>query len=391
MQLTVKDVLSLLKENQVKLIAGRGGLKNIVFSANIMDSPDIRNWARKGDIVLTTGYIAKDSPALMLDIVKDLHAMGIAALGIKTKRFMSDLSEEIMAFADEQGFPVFEIPNSVSLADIMNYIVSVTNQRSYEQNLQKRSLFQILLNENISESDLGQVFLMAPNLRNQYFYECWLIHVDMATPLELTRITELVQSFLAANKPLSMVAEKSGRILVLAISVTDFQYTSHPAPLLYAFLKKHYTRLPITLDIGISVQSLKSVYKSYRTARGSHRINRSLDRTNCVSFPYESLPYLMLHNSPEAESLLKVHGQVFEKLEKEDPELLKTLEAYLENQQRLRETADALFIHRNTLSNRIEKIQTLTGLDFENHELMFSIRLAFRTFRILHTRSEEGY
>lgn len=45
--------------------------------------------------------------------------------------------------------------------------------------------------------------------------------------------------------------------------------------------------------------------------------------------------------------------------------LLATLHAYLSNDRRVRETADALFIHRNTLRYRLERIESLLGVDLE--------------------------
>ena len=47
-------------------------------------------------------------------------------------------------------------------------------------------------------------------------------------------------------------------------------------------------------------------------------------------------------------------------------ELCKTLITYLENERNLTETARLLFIHRNTLSNRIEKIQEIADINLDD-------------------------
>ena len=45
--------------------------------------------------------------------------------------------------------------------------------------------------------------------------------------------------------------------------------------------------------------------------------------------------------------------------------LLQTLRCYLDNQCNHRMTAEKLFIHRNTLTLRLERITQLTGVQFE--------------------------
>ncbi len=62
--------------------------------------------------------------------------------------------------------------------------------------------------------------------------------------------------------------------------------------------------------------------------------------------------------------------------------LLTTLYCYLTNDRNVRKCAQALFVHRNTLLRRIEKINTLLGVDINNctddekHHILFSTMIA---------------
>jgi carbohydrate diacid regulator len=49
-------------------------------------------------------------------------------------------------------------------------------------------------------------------------------------------------------------------------------------------------------------------------------------------------------------------------------EMQKTVEKFFENSLNLSEAARNLYIHRNTLIYRLEKIQKITGLDLRNFE-----------------------
>lgn len=132
MHLLIKDVLRLFQDKSVSLAAGSAGLENTVLSVNIMDAPDIVNWVKSGDLILTTAYIAKDDPILQERLIRDLVASGAAGLGIKTKRFLPEIPDIIKKVADELNFPILDLPLNLSLAEIMNPIISsIANKQSY--------------------------------------------------------------------------------------------------------------------------------------------------------------------------------------------------------------------------------------------------------------------
>lgn len=71
--------------------------------------------------------------------------------------------------------------------------------------------------------------------------------------------------------------------------------------------------------------------------------------------------------------------QELEKYDHEnDTELVPTLLNYLQHDGNLSQTASDLFIHRNTLHNRIERIEELTGLDLRDANTRFKLYCSFR-------------
>lgn len=63
-------------------------------------------------------------------------------------------------------------------------------------------------------------------------------------------------------------------------------------------------------------------------------------------------------------------------------ELYETLRAYLENERSLVKTAAALFIHRNTLLYRLEKLHQLVELDLDDADLRLYLTLSFRLLEL---------
>ncbi|UAJ80778.1 helix-turn-helix domain-containing protein [Leifsonia sp. ZF2019] len=77
---------------------------------------------------------------------------------------------------------------------------------------------------------------------------------------------------------------------------------------------------------------------------------------------------------PAAESLLAP-------LIARGPELVETLTAYLDHESGIAATADALGLHRNTVSTRVARAQELLGLDLGDPETRLAVHLACRAVR----------
>jgi purine catabolism regulator len=64
-------------------------------------------------------------------------------------------------------------------------------------------------------------------------------------------------------------------------------------------------------------------------------------------------------------------------------DLLVTLEAFCERLGNLSQTAEKLFIHRNTLLYRMERIAQLTGRDMNNPDTRLAVHLALKVRKML--------
>lgn len=57
-------------------------------------------------------------------------------------------------------------------------------------------------------------------------------------------------------------------------------------------------------------------------------------------------------------------------------DLIKTLDAYLRHGGNSTRTANALYIHRNSLRYRLARIQALTGLDHDDPDMRLALQVA---------------
>lgn len=80
-------------------------------------------------------------------------------------------------------------------------------------------------------------------------------------------------------------------------------------------------------------------------------------------------------------------GDLYEYDQKFQSELIKTLECWVYNQFNLAETARQLYIHRNSLIYRIEKIQRILLLDLKDSDELLKIQLALKMYHMLYQKN----
>lgn len=64
-------------------------------------------------------------------------------------------------------------------------------------------------------------------------------------------------------------------------------------------------------------------------------------------------------------------------------ELITTLQMYLRNNQSIKKTADAMFVHYRTISYRLEKIKQVSGIDFDNANEVLAVSNGLIIYKML--------
>lgn len=95
----------------------------------------------------------------------------------------------------------------------------------------------------------------------------------------------------------------------------------------------------------------------------------------------------LLNLLPRDETVLSFVGRFLSPLKQYDLEhgssLLRTLEAYLGSNSSTKLTAQILFTHYNTVTYRIEKIQSLLGIDIEDSNIRLQLQIALKLDQLL--------
>ncbi len=129
----VADILKIPALKGCTVIGGHLGLEREVLHVNMMDAPDIISFLKPCELLVTTAYHLKDNTESILELIRAMDKQGCAALGIKTKRFIKEIPEEVTALADELAFPLIELSIDTSLGEIVNHTLShILDKRTLE-------------------------------------------------------------------------------------------------------------------------------------------------------------------------------------------------------------------------------------------------------------------
>ncbi len=96
--------------NQAKLIAGLGGISNTIGRFGILEAPDSVDFVKPNEFLISTGYIFKDANNSQLEIIQKLKEVGASGLGVKFSRYIRKLDDSVIKYANENNFPIFELP-----------------------------------------------------------------------------------------------------------------------------------------------------------------------------------------------------------------------------------------------------------------------------------------
>ncbi|MGM9662880.1 MAG: PucR family transcriptional regulator [Oscillospiraceae bacterium] len=143
----------------------------------------------------------------------------------------------------------------------------------------------------------------------------------------------------------------------------------------------------VVIGVGTVAEHLRELAKSYKEAQIAIEVGKVFDTEKFI-INYDNLGIgRLIYQLPTTlcEMFLQ---EVFKKnpIDSLDQETLFTIHKFFENNLNVSETARKLFVHRNTLVYRLEKIKKLTGLDLREFDDAITFKVALMVKKYLTSR-----
>ena len=250
----------------------------------------------------------------------------------------------------------------------------------YEEKYDRGTFVKNIIMDNILPGDIyirAKELHFATDAPRAVFLIRQVGHSDVATVDVLTGMfPDKMQDFvLSVNETdVAIIKQISGTVTAedlekIAVSVED--------------TLKNELRIKTIIGIGTVAEHLRELADSYKEAQTAIEVGKVFDTEKSVMH-YENLGIgRLIYQLPTTlcEIFLR---EVFKKnsLDSLDQETLFTINKFFENSLNVSETSRKLFVHRNTLVYRLEKIRKLTGLDLRqfDHAIVFRVALMVRQY-----------
>ena len=261
---------------------------------------------------------------------------------------------------------------AISLANIKNL---------YDEKYDKGSFLKNIILDNILPSD---IYMKSKELHFSIDVQRIVFLIKFQTKGDIMPFDIIQNMFPDKNKDYVISVGESDVVLISEIKGNcDMREMEKIARQIADTLNTEFF-VKVSIGIGTAVTNIKDLAASYKEAQVAIEVGKVFDtEKNIVS--YENLGIgRLIYQLPT--TLCEMFMQeVFKKgsLESLDHETLTTIQSFFENNLNVSETARKLFVHRNTLVYRLEKIRKLTGLDLREFEHAITFKVALMVQKYL--------
>ncbi len=183
MAITVQEIVNLPIFNTARVRTGIDILdQRQVEWMSAIEGP-VENFVRKQEFVLTTGMGSENNPDLLYEFVKDVYESGASALGIAIGRYIFDIPNEIIDFAEKKKFVLIELPWELRFADIQRETMKEINKRQERFSEKARHTQKTLIDFVIHGKDLSEIIQYVERELN-----CTIVFTDSKGRLKSTGV-----------------------------------------------------------------------------------------------------------------------------------------------------------------------------------------------------------
>jgi carbohydrate diacid regulator len=347
-------------------------LQNTVDGLKTISRVELCVMDAEGNEVASTLDMSKCSESAVAFALSPADSQEIQ--GYQYFKVFDDQQIEYILVAAGSGEDVYMIGKMVAF-QIQNLLTA------YKERFDKDNFIKNLLLDNLL---LVDIYSRAKKLHIQAEVSRLVIIIECGgnkdgNVLELTRI-----HFGVGSKDFITAVDENNVIVVKELSEPDnYKEADKAAKSLITFLQKEGQK-NIRIAYGTSVHEIKEVSRSYKEAKMALDVGKIFfDDREIIAYSELGIGRLIYQLPiPLCKMFIR---EIFGARTPDDfdEETLTTIYKFFENSLNVSETSRQLFIHRNTLVYRLDKLQKITGLDLRIFEDAITFKIALMVVKYM--------
>ena len=404
MSLALDEILHLPGLHDMCVLAGARNLQRRVRWPYVAENEGIAEWVMGGELVFVTGINHPRGEANLLSLVEDGDAVGIAGMVILTGgSFIQRVPVSVIARAEQLGLPLIEQPYALKMVVVTHLIGTALVQMSQVRRSRHDILGQLLTGDYPSLAIARQ---RATHLQLALDEPRRLLALRLAGVeglFERHGLTRGERSWQATRQALedqleawcrlrgSVMAQLPGDLFVVLLAET------HDLPESLAALYRQLQAATGELSVHMGLSSLADDCAHYRQALNEARqaleVAQHLRPANGFC-NFSELGVLRLLQGIVDRSLIddfvsRTLGPLIAPGRKQANALVHTLDALLMENGNGFKAAQRLGLHRNTINQRIQRIEQLSGQSIDDPLFRMNASVAMLVWRMSEAHGKE--
>ncbi len=364
----IEDILKL--DDQLTILHGEAGVKRHVAYIDVVEIPEGMHWTNAHDFIITTGYFFATSEPLLELLVRTLIRRRCAGLGIKIGRYLDKIPDSVAKIAEENAFPIIRIPMHFRYREISRPLLKVMMAEGPGEYGfgTERDFFAALLEGTLREE--GAIRLNAAKFNIPFGGLRFIIIVQGDSVVDKGKEKDICRAVSQAGqiKTHCFDGERQNTAAILC-HVNKFELLPEERKGLikkiFAAVRRELNDDTVIMSASAPCQNLLQINQAAFQANLLLSLGpRLYPQQKDFLFSNHYLDLFLCDNQTHyvLESLYQIYIAPLEEADvRDNSELLPTLLALCANSFSITQTGQALYLHRNTIYNRIKRIEALIG------------------------------
>ena len=381
MAVELQRLMEKVSHMDVNLIAGKGGIHNLVTWVHMVETTEASDFLEGGEVAFTTG-LGLGNRTNLLDLIRLMYEKKVAGVIVNTGPFIEEVPEDAITFCNEHDFPLFVIPWKIHLAEVMRifcFAITKDEQRILETAAGfKNAIFFP------KQEELYVVPLSQQGFRVNWKYAVCMMnlsHTATDLPVRLEQLVNSLDTYARHKYDNFAIFSHDSEILIVAGN-----YSEHELHTFIQDLRSRASQLiasgeSVSMGCGKLTKSIRCLWKSYRQAKSIQKLQENGKIDHSLIFYSDMGIYKLLMGIEDREIIQEYYDKSIRPLldydEKNDSDLAVVLRAYLNHNGSVKETADELYVHRNTINYKLTRISEILDMDLSQLNTRLQLSVGF--------------
>lgn len=396
MSLSVEEILRLPGLENLALRAGARNLHRSVRWSYVAENVGIADWVMGGELVFVTGINHSRDEANLLQLVREGVASGIAGIVILTgDEFIRRIPASVIHLAETEGLPLIEQPYALKMV-IVTHLIGTALVQMTQVKTSRRDILGQLLSGDFPSLEIVrrraqhlELPLEAPRrlvaLRlsgvDRLFQQHEPEEAERALQLTRQRLLDHLENW-QQKRPERLPVVIQGDLFVLLLAHAE-RAELHA---LAAELQQQLAPLRAYLGLSACADSCAEYPRALLEARQALDVAEGMQAPGGVC-NYRELGVLRLLRAIPDRAVIEQFmkdtlGPLNEAGRKQPHLLIETLDALVQEGGNALKAAQRLSIHRNTLNQRIARIEALSGQSLDDAQFRLNTSVALLIWRM---------